>query len=310
MTFTKFVAATVFAVSTLPAFAQTQLIVSTGSATGTYSRMFKEFQGACKDQIMMIEKPSTGSVENMDRILDNEVNAAIVQTDVLFHRSRNQDLGSIKTLFALHPEEVHLVSPAVSPIKEGGVAGLGSKPIQLTDITSLGGRTVAAWGGSFITAQVIRLQSEIPFNVVEMQNFKDAKAALDAGKVAAILMVGGQPMADISNLGRDYKLLGFPEQVVSKLKNVYVPARLNYSGLGVGGQGVQTIATEALFVTRAYKMPKYVESVSALRACFNAKVDELGETIGTHKKWAAVKTGNTGKWSYYELPEVTAAKRK
>lgn len=286
------------------AMAQTQLKVSTGGNTGTYSRMFKEFQNVCKDQIMQIEMPSKGSIENMDRILGNEVNAAIVQTDVLFYRARNEDLGNIKTLFALHPEEVHVIAPSVSPIKTGGVAGIGAKSVQFNTVSDLAGRAVAAWGGSVVTAQVIRLQSEVNFTVAEVADFKTAKAALDKGEVAAIIMVGGQPMADVQTLTNAYKLLPFNEAMIGKLKSVYVPAKLNYSGMGQGGSGVQTIATEALYVTRAYKTPKYVESLAALRGCFKANVNELAETTGTHKKWAAVNPDNTGKWSYYELPAV------
>ena len=304
MKFSKFaIVAAAFAMSAT-AMAQTQLKVSTGGNTGTYSRMFKEFQNVCKDQIMQIEMPSKGSIENMDRILGNEVNAAIVQTDVLFYRARNEDLGNIKTLFALHPEEVHVITPAVSPIKAGGVAGIGAKPVQFNTVSDLAGRAVAAWGGSVVTAQVIRLQSEVNFTVTEVADFKAAKAALDKGEVAAVIMVGGQPMADVQSLTNAYKLLPFNEAMIGKLKSVYVPAKLNYSGMGQGGSGVQTIATEALYVTRAYKTPKYVESLAALRGCFKANVNELAETTGTHKKWAAVNADNTGKWSYYELPNV------
>lgn len=284
-------------------YAQTQLKVSTGGPTGTYSKMFKEFAGVCKDQIMQIEVPSTGSVQNMDRILGNEVNAAIVQTDVLFFRARNEDLGGIKTLFSLHPEEVHVVTLAVSAIKEGGVAGFGSKPIQLNTVNDLAGRPVAAWGGSVVTAQVIRLQAEINYTVVEVADFKLAKSKLDSGEVAAIIMVGGQPMDDVKALPNSYKLMSFNDATIGKLKSVYVPAKLNYSGMGQGGSGVNTIATEALFVTRAYKTQKYVESLTALRKCFTEQVDVLAETTGTHKKWASVKADNTGKWAYYSLQE-------
>lgn len=290
------------------AMAQTQLKVSTGSNTGTYSRMFKEFQSVCKDQIMQIEMPSKGSIENMDRILGNEVNAAIIQTDVLFYRARNEDLGNIKTLFALHPEEVHVITPTSSPIKTGGVAGIGAKSIQLNSVSDLAGRAVAAWGGSVVTAQVIRLQSEVNFTVTEVADFKSAKELLDKGDVAAIIMVGGQPMTDVQALTNAYKLLPFNEAMIGKLKSVYVPAKLNYSGMGQGGSGVQTIATEALYVTRAYKTPKYVESLAALRGCFKANVNELAETTGTHKKWAAVNAENTGKWSYYEFTNVSKKK--
>ncbi len=299
-----------FAFTTLAVSAQTQLKVSTGSATGTYSRMFKEFSTVCKDQIMQIEMPSTGSVQNMDRILGNEVNAAIVQTDVLFYRARTEDLSNVKTLFSLHPEEVHIIGLTNSVIKEGGVAGIGSKPVNFNSVADLVGRSVAAWGGSVITAQVLRLQAEIGFSVVEVDGFKAAKTALDNGSVAAIVMVGGQPLADIQTLTAAYKLIPVGESTVGKLKSVYVPAKLNYSNLGQGGAGISTVATEALFVTRAYKTQKYMESLAALRGCFNATVDELSETLGTHKKWATVKADNRGKWAYYELPATDVKKPK
>ena len=290
--------------TSLAAVAQTQLKVSTGGTTGTYSRMFKEFQGVCKDQIMQIEMNSKGSVENIDRLVGNEVNAAIVQTDVLFFRARNEDLSNVKTLFALYPEEVHVITMAVSPIMEGGTVGFGKKPAQINRVEDLAGRSVAAWGGSIVTAQVIRLQSEINFTVSEVADFKSAKAALETGQVAAIVMVGGQPMDDVKALNANYKLLAFSEASMGKLKSVYVPAKLNYSGMGHGGSGVASIATEALYVTRAYKTAKYVESLGALRTCFTNNVPELQEALGMHKKWSAVNTNNHGKWSYYALPET------
>lgn len=293
----------------MSASAQQQLTVSTGSAAGTYSKMFKELAGVCGSQMPLVEKNSTGSVENLDRILNNEVNGAFVQTDALFHRARNEDLSAIKTLAALYPEEVHIVALANSNIKEGGIAGIGAKAVVLNDITNLAGRTVATWGGSTITAQVIRLQAEIDYKIAEVSNFAEAYKALQQGHVAAIMMVGGQPLDDIAKAGREIKLLSFPEAVAAKLKSVYVPAKLNYSSLGQGGSGIQSIATEALFVTRSYKTPKIVESLGALRGCFKANVDEIAETTGTHKKWRMVSADNQGKWAYYELPNVAQKKK-
>lgn len=286
-----------------------QLKVSTGSTTGTYARMFREFQGACKNQIMQIEATSNGSVENMDRLLGNEVNAAIVQTDVLFYRARNEDLSGVKTLFALHPEEVHVIGLASLASKEGGFMGIGAKAVPINTINDLTGKKVAAWGGSLITAQVVRLQAELNYQVVEVADYKAAKVLLDKGDVSAIFMVGGTPLADVAALNSNYKLLMFPEATVSKLKSVYVPAKITYSGMGMGGSGVQTIATEALYVTRHYKTPKFVSALGALRACFKTSLPELQETTGTHKKWATVNSDNTGKWAYYELPTTGAPKK-
>lgn len=304
--FTQVALAVALAVAVSGAYAQAQLKVATGASTGNYARIFKEFSAMCKDQITQIEVSSKGSVDNMDKLLGNEVNAAIVQTDVLFFRARNEDLGGVKTLFSLYPEEIHVIAPAVSLIKEGGVAGFGAKAVAFNSVSDLSGRGVAAYGGSIVTAQVIRLQSEINFTVLEVADYKAAKAALDAGTVAAIIMVGGQPMDDVKALTNAYKLLPFNESSVAKLKNVYVPAKLNYSGMGQGGSGVPTIATESLFVTRAYKTPKFVESMSALRGCFTEKLPELQETTGMHKKWSAVHSDNTGKWAYYELPTTVS----
>lgn len=308
--FTKLAVISAVMVASVSVMAQAQLKVATGSATGTYSRMFKEFQGACKDQIMQIEIPTKGSVENMDKLLGNEVNAAIVQTDILYSRAKTEDLSNIKTLFSLYPEEVHIIAPSVSPIQEGGTMGFNKKPIQLNTVSDLANRTVAAWGGSVVTAQVIRLQSEIAFSVTEVADFKTAKAELDAGRVAAIVMVGGQPMSDVQSLTNNYKLVSFSEATLGKLKSVYVPAKLTYSGMGQGGSGVQTIATESLFVTRAYKTEKYVQALSSLRKCFKTSLPELQEETGKHKKWASVNAENTGKWAYYQLDELVSNKKK
>lgn len=288
--------------STGAAMAQASLKVSTGSATGTYSRMFKELALTCKNEIQLTEANSTGSVQNIDRLVGNEVNGAFTQTDVIFFRGQTEELGDYKTLVTLHPEEVHVLTKAVSPIEEGGTLGMGKKPIQLNTVENLGGRVVAAWGGSYVTAQVVRLQSEIQYKVQEFADFKTAKAALDAGQVAAILMVGGAKMGDVETLGRDYKLLPFGDQTIGKLKRVYVPATLNYNNLGPGGTGVKTVATEALFVVRAYKSPKFVEAMANLRSCFANNVEAISETTGMHAKWRLVKPGNEGKWAYYQLP--------
>lgn len=303
---TKFVLASLAFALSASVTAQTQVTVSTGSPTGTYSQMFKELQRTCKDQL---EVPSTGSIQNMDRILGNKVNAAIIQTDVLFYRKQHEDLSNIKTLFTLHPEEVHVITPSVSPIKIGGIGGIGGKNLQLKSVGDLAGQSVAAWGGSVITAQFIRSKSEVAFSVLEVQDFKSAKQALDDGKVAAIVMVGGQPMSDVQTLDRSYKLLPFSEAAVGKLKSVYVPAKLNYSNMGQGGSGVASIATDALFVTRVYKTATIQDSLSTLRSCFKNNVYEISETLGTHKKWISVNPDNKGKWEYYDLPE-TGIKKK
>lgn len=284
-----------------------QLKVATGGSAGTYSTMLKQIIGVCGTSIAIVEQNSTGAVENLNLLTGNQVNAAFMQTDVLYFSARTQDLGNIKTLVALHPEEVHLLAPATSMLKEGGMLGVGSKPVVLATIKDLQGRRVGAAGGSLITAQVLRLQGEIGFNVLEYPDNNALIAALGKGEVDTGVFVGGAPLPILAGLKGDWKFLSIPEDVVAKLKSVYRPARLNYSSLKQ--MGITTVATDALFVTREYKTAKFLEALGALRSCIVKNLDDLKETTGMHPKWQAVDIANQGKWPYYELPTAVAAKK-
>lgn len=301
----KLVLALVLAAASIGSFAQA-LKVSTGGSSGSYSRTFKELTAACSSDLQIAEVNSTGSMQNIDRIVGNEVSAAFVQTDVLHFRGRTEDLASVKTLVTLFPEQVHVVALTTPKIKEGGFAGVGAKQVTFNSLADLNGRVVAAGGGSYITAQVIRLQTEIAFNVAEVADNKAALEAVASGQAAAAVIVGAAPMDAIKALGKDFKLLNFSEAEVGKLKNVYKPAVLNYSGMGAAG--VKSVSTDALLVVREYKTPKFVDGLAKLRACFNAKVPELAETPGMHPAWSKVVIGAEAKWPTYNLPNVTYKK--
>lgn len=298
-TFISFACIAMFSMAALVsevASAQT-LKISTGGPGATYSRMVKELSNVCSTQIPLIEMNSSGSTQNIDRLTGNEVNAAIVQTDVLFYRAQNEDLKDIKTLVSFHPEEIHLVTLTESKEKSGGTLGFGAKTVELNTVGDLAGRVVAAAGGSYVTAQVIRLQTEINFTVLEVANAEEALKAVSMGKASAALLVGGQPLGQVAALDRNFKLMNFPEAVVAKLKNVYSPAKLNYSK--INAKGVSTISTNALFVVRNYKSPKFVEGINKLRECIVTNVPEMAETTGLHAAWSKVDLNNQGKWAYY-----------
>jgi TRAP-type uncharacterized transport system substrate-binding protein len=293
----------VLALIALPAQAQ-QLKVATGSPTGTYSKMLKEASALCGSSVALMEQNTSGSMENVNLLTGNQVNGAFVQTDVLSFRAKTEDLGSVKTLVTLHPEEVHLYVPESSGIKSGGMVGIGGTEVQFRTIKDLAGYKVGAAGGGFITAQVIRLQAEVAFSVAEYPDNKALLAALAANQIQAALFVGGSPLGVISE-AKSGRLLSFPEDVVTKLKAVYRPARINYAN--IRQMGVTTVATDALFVTREYKTAKFTEALSKLRECIYGHIDELKETTGMHPKWQAVDPENRGKWVYYELPTTAVA---
>lgn len=295
-----------------PAEAQT-LKIATGGAGNTYSTVMREMMGACKDELQISEQNTSGSPENLELLLANKVNGAQIQLDVLFSQSTTQDLSQYRTLLNLFTEDVHVVAPAVSLLKAGGVMGLGAKPVEFNTISDLAGYRIGAAGGSVRTADVIRLQSQIAFKVVDYPDNKAVQAALDAGQIEAALFVGGQPLGSVANLGPGYKLIAFPEQVQGLLKNVYTPSRLNYTKMGRAGAGIPTVATSAVLVVQQYKTPKMVAALGAFRTCVLGKVDEMRETLGTHPAWKRIPSDQAdnaaarGKWAWLELPAAPSA---
>lgn len=293
-----------------------ELKVATGECTkdtcSTYVTMFRELRKVCSvPGLTLTEVQSKGSVESVDRLLNNELNAGIVQTDVLFWRKRTEDLGNIKTLVALHPEEVHFIAPNVSGIKTGG-KGVGNLRIMQEDLVfnlvdQLAGYPVGVVenSGSMVTARLIRAEGNINYDVRLFANSDKLREALDAGQIQAAVYVGGAPLPAVNNYGPGYKLLSFSDNLRTALKDVYRPAVLNYTKMGQNG--IKSIATEANLVTREYKTPKMVSALSAFRACSATAIDELKETTGTHRKWQAVAADGRGKWPWYELPNAAGA---
>lgn len=279
-----------------------QLKVGTGGANGTYSTMFKEMANACINDLILVEQNSSGSVENIENLLGNKINAAFTQADVLRFKANTEDLSAIKTLIVLHPEEVHFIAKRDSGLKAGGVMGIGGKDIVFDNVLDLGGFKVGAAGGSYITAQVIRLQTEIPYQVVRFENNNDLIKALQTNQVQAAVMVGGAPMPIIDGLTNEFKLLSINEATATKLKNVYNPARVSYSKMGASG--VPTVSVDAMVVTREYKTVNYVNALNAWRQCVMSSLDNLKEVTGTHPKWQAVTHDNKGKWAYWEAPPI------
>lgn len=277
-----------------------QLVVATGAPEGTYSKMFDQAVGVCQQRLVLTPyKPATsGSVQNVELLMGNKVNAGIVQADVLFFRAMtdNRTANTIKTLFGLHPEEIHLVARA-DGVKDGGILGFGGTRVIFNDVTDLEDRNIGAVGGSVITANILAAQSGIKMNVIAMNSNADALSALRDKKVDAVVVVGGQPMTLISELSSEFKLLSINEKTAEKLNAIYSKATLNYSN--VGANGVPTLATQALFVTRDYRTPEMVEALIAFRSCVKEKVSSLAETLGNHEKWQDVDPNNMGKWPVY-----------
>lgn len=278
-----------------------QVVLASGIKDGTYDKIITQMAETCGTGGVIANKlQPSGSPSTITDILNNNVSGGIVQFDVLWMRSNNQDLTSIKTLFPLHREQVHIVVQN-KDIKTGGFMGVGGDKIVLVNDTSLKGLTVAAQGGSSYTAQAINQLTGTGF--VIRTEFADTNAVLEAvrkGEVSAAILVGGAPMKAIQGLSRDLRLLPFSPASVEKLKGVYSQQTVVYENLSTAG--VPTVAVDSLLVVNNYRSSKMKAALGAIRECMKTSVDDIAETPKTHPAWRDIaKQFNTKpRWDMYD----------
>jgi hypothetical protein len=275
--------------------------IADGSSSGTYKAFADEIAGLTSDIIQFQEIPSSGAVENLDLLLNNKVSAAFMHSDVIYFRAQSmsqEKISQYKTLLALFKEEVHFITLAQSKKTTGSF--WNKKPLEISNIDDLKGLKVGAAGGGFITSQVIKLMTNIPYEVVQFNSGKDVIPALNRGEIDAAVFVGGAPLPNLVDLGPEYKILPIPDRDVSLLQQVYTPAKVTYTKMSP--EAVNTVAADCLFVAREYKKtPRLIQLLKTFRTTFYDKLGELQETPGLHPKWQEVDPNNHGKWQWMEL---------
>lgn len=279
-----------------------EILIADGSSSGTYKQFLKEIISVTGDAVTFKEVDSHGAVENLDLLINNRAMAAFMHSDVIYFRAQSTDLSRFKTLLALFKEDVHFLALTVGKRSTGGTLGIGKTLITINSVEDLGrpGMRVGASGGGFITAQVIRLQAQLGYEVVQFNSGTEVLGALVAGQIDAAIFVGAAPLPNLVNLGPDYKLLSMGDMVASRLKAVYSPTSVTYNRMRP--EPIQTVSTDCLLVAREYKTPRFVEALSQFRTAFYTRLEELKEVPGNHPRWADVSVDAKGKWPYLELP--------
>ena len=250
------------------------------------------------------EIPSTGAVQNLDLLINNKVQLALLHNDVYEFRSKSNPaiLDKYKTVLCLYSEEVHFVALKTSKRLVGGGYFNKGTPIVLNTIEDLKDLNVGAAGGGAISAQVIKLETDIPYHFTEYKSGADVMTALNSGEIDAAVYVGGAPLANLENLGPEYQILSIPSNDVDKLKQVYHTATVTYTNMRP--DSVSTVAADCVMVGRVYKTPKFINALASLRIAVDTKLTEIQETTGSHPKWQEVQPSsqNHGVIPWMDLP--------
>ena len=256
--------------------------------------MFKNLGLVCTQSAYLREVGTSGSLENIDLVLDNKVSLAFIQSDVLKAREqidKDPRVESIKALLPLYNEEIHLF--AKPPVTKKSIFGKISI-IGITKFADLKNKRVAAWGGSLITAKVLSAKFVVPYTIVSVKDQPAAFAALNAGQVDAVLAVVGQPAAWVKNVsGVNLVPIAFSPA----LDGIYTQAKLIYPTLSA--QSVPTVAVQSILATRDFKTEDKKKLLLSYQKCALSKLTDLQEGEGMHPKWQDV-TFKMWPWPQYK----------
>lgn len=286
------------------AWASDKLILATGDLkTGsTYGVMGEELVAQCgKDDFQI--KQTSGGTENRQSLVENKINLAFLQSDMLEFTKRNdaEKTKNIRTLIPLHREEIHVIVRG-DVKKEGGyVFGIMADSVVFDSMSKLAGRPVGAVGGSFDTASVISAASGLNFKPVRMENNDQLKQALLEGKLDAAIVVAGAPSKFVATLPASFRLLPLPADVTAKLvqSGLYSKAKVSYENLRANG--LDTVAVQSVIATRVYRSQEMIKKLKAFRECFYAKLGDIQDARGTHPKWQDVDPDLKTGWQWYEF---------
>lgn len=192
--------------------APTELKFCSGKSTGKYHRVVEAVANASKgsDTITVVEVPSNGSWDNLQKLASGECDAAIVQSDAWGVYEKNGGSLSLDRLDVLYQEYVHFFcNRKVADAK--GIDDIGDienrKDISIS-VGAEGGGTEVTWKNFGLLDTDYLPDEDGP----PVKNLNDTMAInkIKTGDVACGLYVGGlgtEFMGKINALGSDIVLL-------------------------------------------------------------------------------------------------------
>lgn len=277
-------------------------VMTTGGEQGTYIKFGQHIRDIVADRskgdIEIIVKPSSGSMQNIELVLDKDslASLAIVQSDVpsiIDNRAlvKEEDaenvkkgMGKLVVLLPFYQEEVHLFSNSL-----------------IKDIHELQGKRVNignSGSGTYITAKNILHRLGVEVNEQNMGSLEGLVNVV-SGKLDASFYVVGKPAENFSNLSKilaknnidsaKYHLLNIPSE---GLPNYYFKANITSEDYDWVTADVNTIAVKALFIAA-----DFFDKSSEIKTKKCRQIKELYKILETnieqlkplHPKWQEVE---------------------
>jgi TRAP-type uncharacterized transport system substrate-binding protein len=330
--------------ATVASAQEASLKIGTGPEAFVYSKMFADYQdfvkkrndNTCANIAVPQPKdvPTSGGMDNINNILANLVDGGIAQDDVVqLLATTNPKIAALKSLATLHTNHLHIVALSaeftfVTPVTRATKMWERGDTVtenvetkkSIRSLMDLKGLPVAAVGSAYATAYMVDERESIGMIVIEYKSITEAMADLKAGKVAAIMAMGGMPLPWIVEGAKDkndpnksfgklsaneFVLVSAPmkdDGFVKKLGSPYFASQLVYPNLNA--QGTWAISVKNQLFVRDYKSASKQQALATLRGCFEKWVPEMREALGTHPSWQDVDDVNANtalNWGRYEI---------
>jgi len=247
------------------------ITLGTGAVSGTYFPTGKNichFVNKYKKEtnIRCSVESTKGSISNINSISNNELDLAIVQSDILYNANhgyktfKNNKQEDIKSIMAIYPELFTLVVSKISAIKN--IKDIRNKKINIGNPGS---------GNEVTTLQLLNVldikTSELKASRLDSSEMPDA---LSNNKIDGYFYMVGHPASNIkyatSNI--DAKIIPIEGKVVDKLilKNPYFIKSYIKGGLYKGNpKNINTFGVKAILIanknTSDYVVYNFVKAI-------------------------------------------------
>lgn len=170
--------------------------VAVGPPGGAYARLAQALAADVQGRgVRLVMLPTAGSVENLTLLREGRVSLAFAQADVAALAAAGRgpfaEAGpnpSLRALLALFPEQLHIVVRAGDPAQ--GIADLAGRRVA-TGLPGSGSRVTAA---EVLAAAGVRVEEPAEAGRLDP---KAALAALAAGRIDAVMLVGAAPFPPV-----------------------------------------------------------------------------------------------------------------
>ncbi len=232
------------------------------------------------DRLRVLPIQGSGSTQNLaDLFVLKGIDVAIVYGNPLMQALRDHTIpktSAVRYIANLFQEEVHVL--ARNDIAK--LADLNDKPVAIGSLGSDGASTA----NTLFT--LLRVNPSYQYD-----NDTTALDRLRLGQIAALVIVGGEPVPLLQTLGADSGLHFLPVPLNAALLDHYLPTKLDhqrYPNLVPLGKPVDTVAAGAVLVTLA--MPAgsaRADRVNRFVKALFGNFDRLRQ-LGRHPKWREV----------------------